>query len=257
MEQAVTERPVRFVILHGTRTGSNFLCTVLNSHPDILCHHEIFNPFVIGVARHLQGSDFHLGTMEEREKDPAEFLDRVWRVPLGRRAVGFKLCIWQHEAAYRAVLPDASVRKIVLKRRNRIRAFVSLQAARQTREWVVYDDRGAPAARPKVHVDPWELLQNNDLHQSFYEQTEAALRRSGQDYLELWYEDLLAPEGLRPVLDRLGIEGYPLQPEGQTWKLAPPSLREAISNFDALREQLKGSGLEAELDDAPPMERRA
>ena len=42
------------------------------------------------------------------------------------------MCLWQHEPAYRAVLPDPRVRKIILKRRNRVKSFVSLLLARQT-----------------------------------------------------------------------------------------------------------------------------
>ncbi|MEG3152174.1 hypothetical protein U1769_19985 [Sphingomonas sp. ZT3P38] len=238
---------VRFIILNATRTGSNFLCTVLNSHPDILCHHEIFNPHVIGVARHLQDSDFRLGSMAERESDPVEFLDRVWRTNLGRAAVGFKMCLWQHEPAYRAVMPDRSVHKILLKRRNRVKSFVSLLLARQTGEWVVYDDRGAPAPRPQVHVDHAALLENIALHDRFYAETERALSESGQDHALLWYEDLFSPAGIEPALTFLGAEGRPAQPEGQTWKLTPVALRETIANFDALSETLRGSGLEAEL----------
>ena len=240
---------VRFVILHATRTGSNFLCTVLNSHQDILCHHEIFNPHVIGLARHLQGNGFQLGSMAEREGDPVGFLERVWRTPLGRSAVGFKLCLWQHEAAYHAVLPDPSVRKIVLKRRNRVKSFVSLLLARQTGEWVVYDDHDAPAPRPRVHVDHGELLDNIALHRCYYQQTEQALRQSGQDYVLLWYEDLLSQQGIDPALGFLGVAGQPALPEGQTWKLTPVSLREAVSNFDALSAALRGSELESELHD--------
>jgi len=238
---------VRFIILNATRTGSNFLCTVLNSHPDILCHHEIFNPHVIGVARHLQDSDFRLGSMAERESDPVEFLGRVWRTNLGRAAVGFKMCLWQHEPAYRAVMPDRSVHKILLKRRNRVKSFVSLLLARQTGEWVVYDDRGAPAPRPQVHVDHAALLENIALHDRFYAETERALSESGQDHALLWYEDLFSPAGIDPALALLGAEGRPAQPEGQTWKLTPVSLRETIVNFDALSEALRGSDLEAEL----------
>ena len=238
---------VRFIILNATRTGSNFLCTVLNSHPDILCHHEIFNPHVIGVARHLQDSDFRLGSMAERESDPVEFLGRVWRTNLGRAAVGFKMCLWQHEPAYRAVMPDRSVRKILLKRRNRVKSFVSLLLARQTGEWVVYDDRGAPAPRPQVHVDHAALLENIALHDRFYAETERALSESGQDHALLWYEDLFSPAGIDPALALLGAEGRPAQPGGQTWKLAPVALRDTIANFDALSEALRGSDLEAEL----------
>jgi LPS sulfotransferase NodH len=241
--------PARFVILNAPRTGSNFLCTVLNSHPAILCHHEIFNPHVIGVARHLQNGDFCLGTMEERERDPIEFLERVWRASLGRRAVGFKLCLWQHEAAYRSVLSDPVVRKIVLKRRSRVRTFVSLLLARQTGEWVVYDDRGAPAPRPKVHVDREALLDNDTLHRRYYDETERALRDSGQDYALLWYEDLFSTREIERALDFLGVEGPPALPHGQTRKLAPLSLKDVISNFDSLSEALRGSELEPELHD--------
>lgn len=244
---AELKRAVRFVILHATRTGSNYLCTVLNSHPDILCHHEIFNPHVVGVARHLQESDFRLGTIEERERDPEAFLDRVWRTDLGHAAVGFKLCLWQHEPAWRAVLADTSVRKILLKRRNRVKAFVSLLLARQTGEWVVYDDRGAPAPRPKVEVDRDALLDNIALHDRFHRETEAALAATGQGHALLWYEELFAPGGIDPALALLGVEGAPALPEGRTWKLAPDALRETVANFDELSRQLRGSDLEAEL----------
>ncbi|WCM28413.1 hypothetical protein NDN01_05675 [Sphingomonas sp. QA11] len=249
MDRTVTELPipVRFIILNATRTGSNFLCTVLNSHPDILCHHEIFNPHVIGVARHLQDSDFRLGSMEERESDPVEFLDRVWRTNLGRAAVGFKMCLWQHEAAYRAVLPDHGVRKVLLKRRNRVKSFVSLLLARQTGEWVVYDDRGAPAPRPRVHVDRAALAENIALHERFYAETERSLNETAQDHVLLWYEDLFSPRGIEPALAFLGAAGRPVQPNGQTLKLTPVALRETISNFDTLSEELRGSDLEAEL----------
>jgi len=238
---------VRFVILHATRTGSNYLCTVLNSHPGILCHHEIFNPHVVGVARHLQESGFVLGTVAERERDPEGFLDRVWRTNLGHAAVGFKLCLWQHEAAWRAVLADRSVRKILLRRRNRVKAFVSLLLARQTGEWVVYDDRGAPGPRPKVTVDLHELFENIALHERFYRETEAALAATGQGHAQLWYEDLFAPGGIDPALALLEVAGAPARPKGQTWKLAPGSLRETVANFDALSLELRGSDLEAEL----------
>ena len=241
------KRALRFVMLHATRTGSNYLCTVLNSHPDVLCHHEIFNPHVVGVARHLQESGFALGTIDERERDPEGFLDRVWRTDLGHAAVGFKLCLWQHEAAWRAVIADTSVRKILLKRRNRVKAFVSLLLARQTGEWVVYDDRGAPGPRPAVHVDVDALRENIALHERFYRETEAALAASGQRHALLWYEDLFAGGGIDPALALLGLAGAPEVSRGQTWKLTSGSLRDTVANFDDLSRQLRGSDLEAEL----------
>jgi hypothetical protein len=237
----------RFVILNAPRTGSNFLCSLLNSHPDILCHHEIFNPYVIVVARHLQGTDFRLGTMEEREGDPIDFLRRVWSENEGRLAVGFKLCLWQHEAAYHAVVADWSVRKIILKRRNRIKTFVSLLLARQTGEWVVYDDSGRPGPRPAIHIDIAALRDNIALHERYYRETEEALRQSHQDYVVLWYEDLFTPRALDETFNLLSVRDRRARLRGQTWKLTPVALRDVIANFGALDEELRGTDLAAEL----------
>lgn len=238
----------RFVILNAPRTGSNYLCTVLNSHPDILCHHEIFNPHVIGVARHLQGADFRLGAMEERESDPIDFLRRVWGRSEGRLAVGFKLCLWQHETAYHAVVADRSVRKIILKRRNRIKTFVSLLLARQTGEWVVYDDSRRPAPRPAIHIDIAALKENVALHERYYRETEEALRQSDQAYVVLWYEDLFLPHALHQTLNLLSVRDCPARLRGQTWKLTPLALRDVIANFGAVEEALRGTDLAAELN---------
>jgi LPS sulfotransferase NodH len=238
----------RFVILNAPRAGSNYLCTVLNSHPEILCHHEIFNPHVVGVARHLQLSAFVLGTIEERERDPEQFLERVWRTPMGRKCIGFKLCWRQHPAALRAVLSDLSVRKIVLKRRNQIKGFVSLVLARQTGEWVVYDDAPPPLPRPHVYIDVDTMKETLEFNRCYYEEIESTLAGSGQQYLELFYEQLFSPDCLASVLTFLGVAPDAASAlSGQCRKLTPESLTEVIANFDELSRALHGTALEHDL----------
>jgi hypothetical protein len=234
--------------LNAPRTGSNYLCTLLNSHPEILCHHEIFNPHVVGVARHLQNTDFHLGTIEERERDPIEFLGRVWQRPEGRRVVGFKLCWKQNEAIFDAVLADPSIRKIVLKRRNRIKGFVSLLLARQTGEWVIYNDAATPGARPKVHVDEAELRQHIAFNDAYYAEIDSAIRQPGHLSHVMYYEDLFSEASLREMLKFLDVaEPDPAVLTGQTWKLSSTSLRDLVAGFDGLESSLRGTPLEEEL----------
>jgi LPS sulfotransferase NodH len=235
----------QFVILNAARTGSNYLCTLLNAHPDVLCHHEIFNPHVVGVARHLAKQKISLGTIEERERDPAEFLARVWRERFGRSSTGFKLCWRQTDFAFRSVLSDNAVSKIVLKRRNRLRTFVSLLLARQTGEWVVYRDEPVPGDRPQVRVEVSEFIENVEFNRAYYSEIESTLRNTGQCALTLYYEDLAQSGSLRETFDFLRV--VPRIVEGDTWKLSPANLRRTIANFDELHERLAGTEFEAEL----------
>ncbi len=235
----------QFVILNAARTGSNYLCTLLNAHPDVLCHHEIFNPHVVGVARHLAKMGISLGTIEERERDPVEFLARVWRERFGRASAGFKLCWRQTDFAFRAVLADESVSKIILKRRNRLRTFVSLLLARQTGEWVVYRDAPAPKVRPQVRVDLSHFTDNVEFNRTYYAEIDCTLRATNQHALTLYYEDLTSTCNLLQAFEFLHV--VPRTVEGDTWKLAPADLRETIANFDELREHLAGTEFEAEL----------
>jgi LPS sulfotransferase NodH len=237
----------RFIILNAPRTGSNYLCTLLNSHPEILCHHEIFNPHVVGVARHLQNSNFHMGTIEERDKDPVAFLPRVWERTLGRPCVGFKLCWKQSEPIFHAALADRTIRKIILKRRNRIKCFVSLLLARQTGEWVIYSDHAAPGGRPKVTVDPDELLRNIAFNDSYYAEIESALAAEQAPHI-VYYESLFSEAGLGGILRFLEVENPdPALLTGQTWKLSSQSLRDLVENFDQLEASLRGTEFEQEL----------
>lgn len=239
---------VRFIILNAPRTGSNYLCTLLNSHPEVLCHHEIFNPHVVGVARHLQKSGFFLGTIAEREQAPVEFLERVWQTNLDRPCVGFKMCWRQNETIFHTVLTDSNVQKIILKRRNRVKSFVSLLLARQTGEWVIYQDDQPPAIRPKVHVDPATMFETMAFNSEFYGQIESALQSSGQNYLTLFYEDLFSEASLRSALVFLGVSNPdPSLLQGECWKLAPSALSDVVSNFEELGCALRGTEFEADL----------
>lgn len=240
--------PVRFVILNAPRTGSNYLCTLLDDHPDILCHHEIFNPHVVGVARSLAKQGFALGTVAQRNQDPLRFLELVWQTSLGRKCIGFKLCWRQDEAALAAVLADTGVRKIILKRQNRVKSFVSLLLARQTTEWVVYDDTPRPGPRPRIRVDPGELFEHIRFNDLYYAEIESSIKEPAQRSLCLLYEDVLAGPGLNSVLSFLDLPAEDAESlQGHCWKLTSQRLEDVISNFDELALAVSGTELEDEL----------
>jgi len=241
-------RAARFVVLAAPRTGSNWLCTLLDSHPDILCHHELFNPKGIHYAVRLRDGAFSLGTKEERESDPLSLLERAWATNLGHAVVGFKLNWSQNEKVFKAVLGDTSVKKLMTVRRNRVKTFVSELVAQTTGQWESYIGRSprGEAARVRVDVDTLreQIRRNNEYYAWLHEE----LRQAGQEHIEIVYEDLESDDERRRILEFLGVTPDVQLLKAGTFKRNPPDLREVVENYEELASALRGTDLFAELE---------
>lgn len=244
------EEAGRFVVLAAPRTGSNWLCSMLDSHPAILCHHEIFNPERIIYAVSLRVGELDLGSVAARDRCPGAVIERLWQASFGHRWVGFKLNRGQHPEAFRQVLDDRSVRKIVIKRRNRIKLFVSEQLALRTGEWESYPWSQRQAEKPKLRVSVEDDLRPHMAkNEDYYRRLEAALEARGERWLEVTYEDLPKAEERARLLAFLDLEEPQGGLSGMTRKQGKRDLRAMIANFDELATELAGSDLEAELHD--------
>ncbi|HEV7857548.1 MAG TPA: hypothetical protein VGO91_02775 [Pyrinomonadaceae bacterium] len=244
---AGTKEIVKFVILAAPRTGSNWVCSMLNSHPQILCHHEIFNPGGIHYALDYRHGELDLGSLEERERAPLLFLDRLWQQPFGHRAVGFKLNRQQHAAVFESVLGNRDVRKIILVRRNRVKTFVSEMLAEQTGRWESYEASLRCGERRKIAVDPAALFEHIALNGAYYRRMRESLEATGQSFLSVAYEDLNSETQWRLLLQFLGVQsdGCTLTPA--TRKQNSSDLRDLISNFAQLEAALDDAELKAQL----------
>ena len=241
------------MILAAPRTGSNMLCTLLASHPDVLCHHEVFNPDGVFYALELRDGSFDLGGIEERDRDPLAFLERVWSADLGHSHVGFKMTHRQNEAVLDAVLRDVGVRKIVLRRQNRVRTFMSQQISEQTGQWEVYREADLVAERPRIHVDPAALRESIAENEGYYGEVERFLEATGQPFVRVWYERLVAGRRDEPtrVLEFLGLpeaDRAAARLRIRSVRQNPASMRELITNFAELEDALAGTGLAADLE---------
>jgi LPS sulfotransferase NodH len=236
----------RFVILAAPRTGSNWLCTLLDSHPEILCHHEIFNPEGVHFAQSRRDGELDFGTLEDRDRNPLQVLDLVWRESLGHRVVGFKINRGQESRVLRRVLEDRDVLKIVIRRMNCIRTFVSEQIAEITGRWE--SNPGSEVSREliSIQVDPAELRQHVLLNQRYYHEIYRSLAALGQTALEVCYEDLGCRRVHRRALAFLGATPS-VQLQTGTRKQSIAELHELIANFDDLERALRGSDLEKDL----------
>jgi LPS sulfotransferase NodH len=247
MLEAEAPKTTRFVILAAPRTGSNLLCTLLNSHPHILCHHEVFNPAGIFYAIEFRNGSLDLGSIEERDQAPLAFLERLWSMPLGNRCVGFKMTRGQNEQVLANVLRDPGVRKIVLKRRNRIKTYVSSLVAERSGQWEVYSDADLIEPRPKVELNLTDLRKNMAANEAYYGEIETALRSCGQDALAVSYEDLESTAEHARLLAYLGVENTSVPLVARSVKQNPTDLKRLVANYDEVLNELQGTELVAEL----------
>ena len=239
--------PVRFVILAAPRTGSNMLCSMLNSHPQVLCHHELFNPEGIHYALDHRAGELDFGSPAERDRDPEGFLARLWQQPGGAAALGFKLNRDQNDTAFNAVLADPDIRKIVLLRRNRIQTFVSEAVARETGRWESYAFSDLRPYPGKIYVDVRQLREHVACNQAYHAALHERLAATGQQCLDVAYEDLAEPAEQARILQYLGVAPGMTALRPATVKINARDLRDVVANYATLAAQLSGSDLEADL----------
>lgn len=235
-----------FVVIATPRSGSNWLCTLLDSHPQILCHHELFNPDGVHLAWSLRGTDFKLGGLELQRNHPLALLERAWANTLGFSHVGFKLNVGQSEAVFNTVLDAPEVRKILVYRRNRVRAFVSECIAEASGQWESYPESEPPRAKQAVRVDPDALRAHARRNADYLHAIRQRLQGTGQRALEVAYEDLEEAQTRAQMLDFLGVDpGISLL--GGTRRMNPEPLSRLVSNLDELAAAVKGDDLAADL----------
>lgn len=228
------------------------MCSMLNSHAEVLCHHEIFNPEGIHYALDHRGGDLNLGTAEERDREPLRFIERLWQETFGKRVVGFKLNRGQNALAFASVLADRGVRKILLLRRNRIKTFVSEMIAERTGRWESYQQRDNEKAGARLEVDVASLLGHIELNYAYYARLRDALNRSGQSYLTVAYEDLASEKEWARILKYLGVSPCAAMLTAATRKQNSNDLRDLIANFAQLETALRDPELASELRSLNP-----
>ena len=128
-----------FVILYLPRMGSNFLAGKLGTHPNVVCHHELFNPEGVHqslAVRYGESTSFELPPIEARDRDPIFFLKAVFSKRFGASTVGFKIGYSPFAEVFLGLLLNKRIKTIHLTRTNLLETFVSWKIADQTKSWI-------------------------------------------------------------------------------------------------------------------------
>ena len=136
----------KFMISCIARCGSSMLCTMLDSHPEVLCHGEILagryessGPYHYLIKREFDIAEW---LHEYRQARPESFLYGVCFNPAGNKPVGFKFKLEESlDPAYKVfrdmIVADKEIKISHVHREDILDQYISLQATRQTGVFLV------------------------------------------------------------------------------------------------------------------------
>ncbi|MGH9552186.1 MAG: hypothetical protein ACRD3W_22560, partial [Terriglobales bacterium] len=241
------------------------LCGMLSSQEHIICCGELFNVHRIqyqrmGAAPNDDGTQASLISthvdrgIRFRNKYPLKFLRRFWSFPASQKALGFKISTAQFPAVVQLLVDDRSVKKIMLRRRNKLKQYLSFHIADSTGRWIKNDD--TPHEQVKVRssdISVDEIRQFLRLREEPYEKAKSQLIDQSQAFFEIAYEDLVGARR-SSLLDELGAFLNCPTVDRQAWMQDPlkktnvDELPELIEDYDGLVKKLRGTEFEQFLE---------
>jgi len=238
----------RFIIICAARTGSTMLRSMLNSHPQMVCHGEVFSPRLSGFAGiyNQKDSDSPIRQFVEKKRNerPVDFLRDYVFYAGSYQAIGAKIKYDELEqprwsAVFDSLLADRDIRVVHLIRENRLRRLVSAIIAELTGVTVVPASDPQPDLRrpvPKIVVDVERCIHDFTAVQA----AEASFRRhfSGHRIFEVSYEGIM-DEHSRQLSDLqrfLQLEETTLT--ATTLRQSAHRLEDVIENYSEVRDAL-------------------
>jgi LPS sulfotransferase NodH len=244
---------VPFIILGYFRSGTNYLQSLLNSHPQIATYFEVFFPGKIFWANGVYAAHRdETQLVEERDADPVAFLNTyLYRSYASHlQAVGFKFLYPQLEQqrfqpVTQRLVENPEVRIIHIKRKNLLKRQVSSLLAKQSGVRVSVSQR--PRAFQPIQLSVAACREA-------FEQLTAEVERFDRLFqahatLSVWYEDLSEiPESiLNQAFAFLDVSPQPIYSPYR--KIVDKRLRDLLVNYDELKAAFAGTPWENYFDE--------
>ena len=235
----------KFIVLTRARTGSNFLMSLLQSHPSIRAFEEIFSrketKIHWGYAKYPRSSE----VLKMRKEKPVKFIDEVVfrKFPPSVSAVGFKLFYYQAQSAERQEIwqyleEDKEIKIIHLKRDNLLKVCLSHYLAKTTNQWTLKDEKYRQDY-VAVQLDYDDCLKLFEETKKWEEEYDGFFNEHQK--VEVTYEKLVqnTMEETKPIQQFLGVK--PQKLSSLTLKQNRGALPERISNYYELKEKFEDS----------------
>lgn len=235
----------KFIVLTRARSGSNFLISLLQSHPSIRAFEEIFprkeTKIHWGYAQYPYSSE----VLKMRKEEPVKFLDKVVfrKFSPSVSAVGFKLFYYQAQSAERQQIwqyleGNKDIKVIHLKRENLLKVCLSHCLAETTNQWTLKDEKYRQNS-VAVQLDYDDCLKLFEETKKWEEEYDIFFNEHQK--IEIIYENLV--QNTREETKRIQqfLEVKPKKLYSLTLKQNRGALPEIISNYYELKEKFEDS----------------
>ncbi len=257
-----------FFVWFTGRSGSTFLCDLLDSHPQIHCRKEDFSEVRIRHEDSIQPTTKIVEFQESRffrrmftpdgtVDDPSaeaviQYLEQIFS--MGSEACGFKFKYPGQAAVYPEVMESLKqvedLKVIELTRGNVLKQAISLRNVSRITQ---LESSQSSNARKQVDLDPLVLdIPLTLAHARFFLRSREDFRKQIAGFsrlLQVTYEGLLQDNqaAQRRILEFLEVDPE-VALKSAFHKTTPDRLREAVQNYDQLATAVAGTELEPFLD---------
>ncbi len=219
-----------FIVISRSRSGSNLLISLLNSHPSIF----------------VRGEEFH--NLERR--NPKHILDFFFkRTPKDIVASGFKVFYYHpldgdSDILWSSILKYPNIKFIHLKRKNLIGSIISRHEALNTDVWSSTSSSSVQSS--KISIDPKDIEVELAETENYYVQFDNHLLDKA--HMEVYYEDFTSDmdKHMKDICAFLGLSDV-FQFKTNLKKQSKRGLDERLENIDEIRSYFKGSKWDKQL----------
>lgn len=216
------------MLLGNVRSGSYFLQHLLNSHPNLEMHGELFNPIL--EPRRCK---------KPEESDESYLIRALSTQDKEISVTGFKLVYPQYAHAaslFDSLTKNASWRFIHLIRNNLLELYISRRLANITNQWILFSEQDRASFR-SLHIDYNDMV--NLFKHCESSDRDFAKRLPVNRTFTVIYEDLC--EDLlttsKNICNFLEVEIINLS--STTIRQGNASLESVIQNYQEIREKLQ------------------
>ena len=206
----------KFIIISYSRTGSSFLVSLLNDHPNIKCDGELLREV-------------------SPNPDYSKLLNNIFNVP--NKTQGFKLFYYhpinvENKQLFETIQEDKSIKIIFLERTNLLRREYSRLKANQTNVWRVTHQSKQNHDKTKIHIDINRLIakinnvtNSENLYKQMFQE---------HKHITIQYEDLENNnrETCKKIFHFLDVHDHNVN--GNTIKQNPGVLKDLIENYNEI-----------------------